>query len=82
MLKDIRNKKLTIAKEILEDDKTLIITDFSNILTNGDIDFSASDTEGKPCKTYVIEGFIKEKEATITVSNCKDKASINTITYQ
>ena len=78
VLKDLRSKPLLYSEEIkaMLANKTIDSTTVSNFLNNGDVNFSESDTEGKPCKTYIIEGKVKEKGAILTVKNCSSKVSI------
>ena len=52
------------------------------ILTEGDVDFSNSDTKSVPCKTYIVESELKEREWKFTVKNCRDKATLQQIEMQ
>ena len=82
-LKDIRSKPLTYSEEIkqLINNKELDSTIISSFLLDGDVDFGDSDTKSKPCKTYLIQGEVHQKEAILTVSNCASKARVESITY-
>ena len=62
-------------------DKQIDTVDITNILRNGDVDFSNSQTKTTPCKTYIIEGTIQEKEAVLKIRNCKEKALLESISY-
>ncbi len=78
VLKDMRSKPIEYADRISEmlanqELDSLAITYF---LTEGDIDFSSSDTKSKPCKTYHIEGALDLKEVTLEVRNCPNKVTI------
>ena len=53
--------------------------DVAYILTEGNVDFSKSDTKSVPCKTYIVDSELKNKEWTFTVKNCSDKATIQNI---
>lgn len=81
VLKDLRSKPLSYSDEIkvLFSNKTIDSTTVSYFLNDGDIDFGNSDTKSTPCKTYKIEGLVKEKEAVLTVINCTDKVVIDKI---
>ena len=74
VLKDIRKKDLAFSENVertynFKGKDSLVL---KNALLNGDIDFSRSDTEGNPCKTYIIENEGK----TFTIENCVKIATI------
>jgi len=80
-LKDIRSKPMSYSDEInrlLEEEK-LDTLDIAYFLKEGEVDFGMSDTKSKPCKTYFIEGLIKDKEATLQVRNCTEKVLLEAI---
>ncbi|MDO6491086.1 MAG: DUF4258 domain-containing protein [Cellulophaga sp.] len=81
VLKDLRSKPLSYSDEIkvLFNNKTIDSTTVSYFLNDGDIDFGNSDTKSTPCKTYKIEGLVKEKEAILTVINCTNKVVVDKI---
>ncbi|WP_349663771.1 DUF4258 domain-containing protein [Cellulophaga lytica] len=81
VLKDLRSKPLSYSNDIktLLNNMTIDSTTVAYFLNDGDIDFGNSDTKSTPCKTYKIEGLIKEKEAVLTVINCTDKVVIDKI---
>lgn len=81
-LKDIRSKPFYYSEEVksLMANKTIDTLAIRYILTEGDVDFGNSDTKAPNCKTYSIEGEYAEKELTLQVKNCKDKAVIETVT--
>ena len=56
--------------------------DVKYILTEGDVDFSNSDTKSVPCKTYIVESELKEREWKFTVQNCRNKATLQQIEMQ
>lgn len=77
VLKDIRKKDLAFSKDIentydFKGKDSLILKE---VLLNGTIDFSKSDTKGDPCKTYLIES----NGRVFTIENCNDKATIESI---
>lgn len=83
-LKDIRSKPMHYNEEV----KLKLIQyqldslDVAYILTEGDVDFSESNTKTVPCKTYIVESELKEKEYKLTVKNCNNKATIQQIEVQ
>lgn len=71
VLKNIRTKKLIYTKDIAKDSVLI-----SELLKNGDVVFSKSNTNSVPCKTYVIE---VEKESILLeleVKNCDSTAVV------
>ncbi|MBU2972944.1 DUF4258 domain-containing protein [Zobellia sp. B3R18] len=82
-LKDIRSKPMSYSDDVsrLFSDKQIDTVDIANILRNGDVDFSNSQTKTTPCKTYIIEGTIQDKEAVLKIINCKEKALLESISY-
>ncbi|MCM4152516.1 hypothetical protein DHD05_13010 [Arenibacter sp. N53] len=82
-LKDIRSKQISYADGINEllVNKELDSTDINHFLYNGDVDFGKSETKTNPCKTYYIEGTVKDKAAILKVKNCLEKAIIESISY-
>lgn len=83
-LKDIRSKQMSYSEDIdrMLADNQVDSLDIATFLRDGEVDFGRSDTESAPCKTYFIEGFIKEKEAVLKVKNCPEKVAIEEITRQ
>ena len=81
-LKDIRSKPLYYSDEIKKmiQEQQLDSIDISNFLTNGEVNFGNSDSKSKLCKTYLVEGSIKGKEAVLTIRNCIEKALVEKIT--
>ena len=77
-LKNIRLKDRTYSLEVLAalENHQLDTSDVSNILKNGDVLFSESNTELDSCKIYVIEGEIKDKLLKMTIENCETKATV------
>lgn len=77
-LKDIRSKPLSYSDEVnvMIQQKVLDSTTVRFLLTEGDVDFSKSDTKSKGCKTYYIDGDIDGKEMVLKVKNCADKALV------
>ncbi|SHF07465.1 hypothetical protein SAMN03080594_102518 [Arenibacter palladensis] len=82
-LKDIRTKQISYSDAIVQliQQKELDSTDINGFLYNGDVDFGKSETKTKPCKTYFIEGMVKEKTAILKVKNCSEKAIIESVAF-
>lgn len=78
VLKNIRSKSLSIDPKVQETLNTYKVNrdNLKDMLTYGEVDFSESDTDAKPCKTYIVEVIWKEKDVTLTVKNCLKKAVI------
>ena len=82
VLKDIRSKSLNYSDAINQmiANKQVDSAEVNQFFFDGDIDFSQSDTESLPCRTYVIEGTVNEKPAVVTVKNCTEKMMVETLT--
>ena len=83
-LKDIRSKPMYYSDEakLKLVEYQLDSLDVKYILTEGDVDFSSSDTKSVPCKTYIVESELKEREWKFTVKNCRNKATLQQIEVQ
>ncbi|WP_062057857.1 DUF4258 domain-containing protein [Aquimarina longa] len=81
VLKNIRIKKRTFSDQAATNMQKHLIdtTDISFLLTDGDVNFSKSNTKLDSCKIYFIEGTIKEKNVTMLVENCTSIAKINSV---
>tara|TARA_R110000764_G_scaffold28321_10_gene66646 strand:- start:3342 stop:3722 length:381 start_codon:yes stop_codon:yes gene_type:complete len=82
-LKDIRAKQISYSDAIgqLIQQHELDSTDINGFLYNGEVDFGKSETKTKPCKTYYIEGMVKDKAAILKVKNCSEKAVIESVAF-
>ena len=82
-LKDIRAKQISYSDAIgqLIQQHELDSTDINGFLYNGEVDFGKSETKTKPCKTYYIEGMVKDKSAILKVKNCSEKAVIESVAF-
>tara|TARA_R110000823_G_scaffold32510_3_gene91604 strand:+ start:14685 stop:15065 length:381 start_codon:yes stop_codon:yes gene_type:complete len=82
-LKDIRAKQISYSDAIgqLIQQQELDSTDINGFLYNGEVDFGKSETKTKPCKTYYIEGVVKDKAAILKVKNCSEKAVIESVAF-
>lgn len=81
VLKDIRSKPLSFSDEIketmqVEGMDSLMITSF---LKEGSIDFGNSDTQASPCKLYIIKKEFDDRQFSLNVENCKEKAIIKSL---
>lgn len=79
VLKNIRIKKRTFSKEAIDHMKTYQVdtADISLLLTKGSVDFSKSNTKLDSCKTYFIEGPVREINIYMLIENCDSIAKIN-----
>lgn len=80
-LKNIRAKNRMFSPQIrqLIDNNEIDTTEISNILRDGDVDFSRSKNKVDSCKLYIIEGMLRNKEIELTVYNCDSTAIIQKI---
>lgn len=81
VLKSIRIKKKAFSEQVSSNMTKYEIdtADVSFLLTNGDVIFSKSNTKLDSCKTYFIEGAIKEKNINMLIENCDSIAKINVL---
>lgn len=80
-LKDIRSKPMQYSDAVDEQlrNRDLDTLDIVDLLTNGDVDFGRSETKTTPCKTYIVEGVVKDIEMIATVRNCSKKVVLESI---
>ena len=80
-LKDLRSKPMYYSDDInrLLKEKELDTLDIANILREGEVDFGASDTKSKPCKTYFVEGLLKEDEVILKIKSCTNKVRLEEV---
>lgn len=64
------------AVQKLLENSALDSLDISYFLNSGEVDFGRSDTQSTPCKTYYIEGVVKEIPQVLKVKNCPDSIEI------
>ncbi len=77
-LKNIRTKKRIISEKsmnVLVENQldSLAIT---QLLNNGDVLFSQSNTKLDSCKIYIIEGVVSKKNLRISIENCINRATV------
>ncbi len=84
VLKNIRIKEKVFSEDVLSKMNTHQIdtADISTILLKGNVNFSKSNTELDSCKTYFIEGLVREKPIQVLIVNCDSIARINSITIE
>lgn len=72
VLKELRSKPLTYSKQIdqMVADQTLDSLTIAYFMNEGDVNFKKSNTRNTTCKTYLIEGMVKEKLMALTIKNC------------
>lgn len=77
-LKDMRSKPISYSDRIAEmlKNQELDTLEINAFFTEGDVNFSSSDTKAKPCKKYKIEHELSGVLVTMSVDNCKDKVVI------
>ncbi len=83
VLKNINLKKVDYTNNTAAfiAENNIDTTAINYILYKGDVKFSKSDTKSKPCKTYHIEGLLNDREAVLLVENCKETATLKSITW-
>ena len=77
-LKDLRAKPLLLSEEtnrILQE-MAADTLDINQLLTDGSVDFSLSDTRSVPCKTYLINGEINRQKVVVKAKNCPEEVEI------
>ncbi len=81
VLKNIRIKKKTFSEQVSSNmiKYKIDTADVSFLLTNGEVIFSKSNTKLDSCKTYFIEGVVKEKNINMLIENCDSIAKINVL---
>ncbi len=83
VLKNIRIKERVFSETIIQrlTDHQLDTGSISTLLRNGNVLFSASNTNLDSCKIYVIEGTSKKKELKMTVQNCDSIATVQKLEF-
>ena len=83
VIKNINTKKLIYSSNALNEafnielDTSLI----KNIILNGDIDFSESNTRQEPCGIYQINSSFNDKDITLMIENCDSLAILQGIKF-
>ena len=78
VLKNIRSKERFYSpqSEVYMLNKNIDTSVVSAVLKNGSVDFSNSNTQSEPCKTYSIIGEVEDKNLNLIIENCEEKATI------
>lgn len=78
VLKNIKIKERAFSTEAFNYFETnkLDTALVSESLENGNVDFSRSNTEGKPCNVYLITNKVKEAILELQIENCDTTATI------
>ena len=81
VLKNIRTKKLMLSDNALNQafNIDLDTSSIKNILLNGDVDFSESDTRKKPCGVFHINSTLNDSDIILMIENCDSLATVQEI---
>lgn len=81
VLKNINSKSLLFSSEVqqLIDNQAIDIQDVKNVLIDGKVNFSESNTNEKPCPIYHIYGKTETTKIAVTVKNCEKAAEVQKI---
>ncbi len=84
VLKIIRQKHLVYSDDLLKqiEAKQIDSSYVNNILLDGNIDFSKSQTKNKPCRRYHIDYYTKEKSSVLQVKICDSVATLSSLKFQ
>lgn len=84
VLKNISTKKHIYSSDIYNfmSNNAIDSIEVANIIRNGSVNFSESQTQLDSCKVYIIEGEYNTKEYRISLENCDSIARINNIKMQ
>ncbi|MEZ4855949.1 MAG: hypothetical protein R2812_05690 [Gelidibacter sp.] len=75
-----KHKQYSENAEVAMAEYHLDSTIVNDLIRYGTIDFSKSDTQSKPCKTYHVENSFKTQDFKLIVRNCDSVATIQSIT--
>lgn len=83
MLEILRSKHRVYDNSVVEvmRHNNIDSMEVTDLLLNGDIDFSKSKVRQEPCRYYHIDGFVKEKEVSIYVENCDTIVTIQQLSF-
>lgn len=83
VLNFLRNKHRVYSDEVLRVmlNQEIDSIEISEMLINGDVNFSKSKVHQKPCRYYWVDGIIKEKKTSIYVQNCDSLVTIEHIYF-
>ena len=77
-LKNIRTKPRLVSENTIQvlSEHQLDTSAITQLLSEGDVLFSESNTQLDSCKIYIIEGIVSEKNLRISIENCANLATI------
>ena len=83
MLEILRGKQTIYGSEVIlfMNDQSIDSTEVTDMLLKGEIDFSKSKVRQEPCRYYWIDGYVKDKEASIYVENCDSIVTIQQLSF-
>jgi hypothetical protein len=83
VLKNIRSKELKKSVMVLDalSNKSIDSLFFQQLLKNGNVDFSKSNTKLDSCKLYVIEDTYKETFYSVKIENCDATATVLSVDF-
>ena len=81
VLKNINSKTLLFSPEIqqLIDNGAIDTQEIKDVLMDGKVNFSESNTNEKPCAIYRIYGKTEAMKVAVTVKNCEKAAEVQKI---
>jgi len=81
VLKELRSKPLIYSMQVdqMIAERVLDSLTIAYFLNEGDVNFKKSITKNTTCKTYLIEGMVKEKFMALTVKNCDSTILIDNL---
>jgi len=81
VLKKINSKKIEYGPSVIKllENGKIDSTTIKNILLNGTIEFSKSETRKKPCGLYLIQKQFDKQDISILVENCDSITTVKEI---
>jgi len=81
VLKNISTKEQLLSNSVIAEinNQRIDSLTIAYILKKGDVNFSESNTKLETCKIYVIEGDYNKQEIVLTVENCENTATIQSV---
>ena len=78
VLNDINSKNVHYSQKLHSAFSKNIITasQVQDILKNGDVNFSKSNTKIDSCKTYVIQKVLSSKKYSVSLENCANEVRV------
>ncbi|MCB4797650.1 hypothetical protein [Neotamlana laminarinivorans] len=81
VIKNINSKKIVYSSEVYSilNINSLDTAKVNSIIKHGDINFSKSETQKKPCAIYYLENVLNSKNIALTIENCDSIATVKTL---